>query len=347
MKPQKLKNLFLRQSYQDAWADYERKKKKKYFTQWDYVILTASNEEQADAYREQLKLRLEQGFLPRQTHYAVLPDPEGKRVGSGGATFHVMKYIWERHEEEDCFGGKRMLVIHSGGDSKRVPQYSACGKLFSPVPRELPDGRRSTLFDEFMIAMAGMPARFKEGMLVLSGDVLLLFNPLQIDFSFHGAAAISMKEPVETGQNHGVFLSDAQGNVGQFLHKQSMEQLRSLGAVNEQGHVDLDTGAVMLGTELLRGLFGLISREGRVDPERFSRFVNEKVSLSFYGDFLYPLAAQATLDQYWKEKPEGSGLGLAIAKQIIILHNGNIAVKSKQGEGTRFTIILPVVESIT
>lgn len=41
-----------------------------------------------------------------------------------------------------------------------------------------------------------------------------------------------------------------------------------------------------------------------------------------------------------KEKPEGSGLGLAIAKQIITLHNGNIDVKSKQGEGTRFTIVL-------
>ena len=43
-----------------------------------------------------------------------------------------------------------------------------------------------------------------------------------------------------------------------------------------------------------------------------------------------------------KEKPEGSGLGLAIAKQIITLHNGNIAVKSKQGEGTQFTIVLSV-----
>lgn len=43
-----------------------------------------------------------------------------------------------------------------------------------------------------------------------------------------------------------------------------------------------------------------------------------------------------------KEKPEGSGLGLAIAKQIITLHNGNIAVKSKRGEGTQFTIVLPV-----
>ena len=43
-----------------------------------------------------------------------------------------------------------------------------------------------------------------------------------------------------------------------------------------------------------------------------------------------------------KEKPEGSGLGLAIAKQVITLHNGTIAVKSKRGEGTQFTIVLPL-----
>lgn len=43
-----------------------------------------------------------------------------------------------------------------------------------------------------------------------------------------------------------------------------------------------------------------------------------------------------------KEKTEGSGLGLAIAKQIIVLHGGEIAVKSKIGEGTEFSICLPV-----
>lgn len=305
MKPQKIKNLFLRQSYQDAWEEYEKSLTKKYFIRWDYVILTASNEEQAAAFEGQIDMRLKQGRLPKETVYQVLPDPEGKRVGSGGATFHVMKYISEQSKEEHCFRNKRILVIHSGGDSKRVPQYSACGKLFSPVPRELPDGRRSTLFDEFIIGMSGMPARFKEGMLVLSGDVLLLFNPLQVDVAFRGAAAISVKEHVETGKDHGVFLSDLEGNVGNFLHKQSVEQLRALGAVNAQDAVDLDTGAILLGCELLESLFGLIGEKGKIVQERYDRFVNDKARISFYGDFLYPLASKATLEQYLKEKAEG------------------------------------------
>ena len=306
MKPEKMKNLFLSQSYEDAWTDYEKSLKKRYFIHWDYVILTASNEDQAKAFEAQIDFRLKQGLLPKQTKYAVLPDPDGKRVGSGGATFNVMKYIREESGCADCFKDKQILVIHSGGDSKRVPQYSACGKLFSPVPRELPDGRRSTLFDEFIIGMSGMPSRFKEGMLILSGDVLLLFNPLQIDFQFNGAAAISIKEHVETGKNHGVFLGDESGYVRQFLHKMSVEKLTEVGAVNAHGNVDIDTGAIMLDHNLLNALFGLISTDGELDQEKFDKFVNEKARISFYGDFLYPLASESTLDQYLKEKPEGS-----------------------------------------
>lgn len=306
MKTEKIKNLFLRQSYKDAWTDYENSLNKKYFVKWDYCILTASNEEQAQAYRVQIDERLKQGLLNGSTHYAVLADPDGRRVGSGGATFNVMRYIRETEGSSSCFENKRILVIHSGGDSKRVPQYSACGKLFSPVPRLLPNGHRSTLFDEFIISMSGVPARIKEGMLILSGDVLLLFNSLQIDFQFEGAAAISIKENVEIGKNHGVFLADENGNVGNFLHKQSVEQLKDLGAVNEHGNVDLDTGAIILDVNLLRDLFSLISTDGELDNSKFSEFVNEKARISFYGDFLFPLAVNSTLEQYYEEKPEGS-----------------------------------------
>jgi len=38
----------------------------------------------------------------------------------------------------------------------------------------------------------------------------------------------------------------------------------------------------------------------------------------------------------------GTGLGLAVAKKIIDEHDGSISVKSKQGEGTTFTVRLPV-----
>ena len=218
----------------------------------------------------------------------------------------VLRKLAEQEDIAGDFHNKRILVIHSGGDSKRVPQYSVCGKLFSPVPRELPDGRASTLFDEFLIGMAGVPSRFREGMLVLSGDVLLLFNPLQIDAQFHGAAAISMKSPVDVGKDHGVFLNNGKDYVKKFLHKQSIETLEKLGAVNTHGNVDLDTGAVLFDVNLMNALLSLVQTDGKIDAEKYARFVNEKSRISLYGDFLYPLAEDSTLEQYYKEQPEGT-----------------------------------------
>ncbi|MDY5021405.1 MAG: L-fucokinase [Blautia sp.] len=288
-------SLFLSQSYQDCWDDYNRSIKSPSFPHWDYIVLTASNEQQAEGFQKQIAERA--GFLPPQTKFVVIPDRGGKRVGSGGATLSVIKYL---HEQEGGFQNLRVLVIHSGGDSKRVPQYSALGKLFSPVPHELPNGRTSTLFDEFLICMSSVPSRIREGMFLPSGDVLLLFNPLQIDYNGRGAAAISFKENVETGKNHGVFLNGDDGNVRKFLHKQTVETLKACGAVNESECVDIDTGAVIFSSGMLESLYGLIASE-----EDYDRYVSERVRLSLYGDFLYPLAADSTLEQFYKEKPEG------------------------------------------
>ena len=41
-------------------------------------------------------------------------------------------------------------------------------------------------------------------------------------------------------------------------------------------------------------------------------------------------------------KKEGTGLGLTITKQIIEAHGGTISVQSTPGEGTLFTIVLPM-----
>ena len=42
-----------------------------------------------------------------------------------------------------------------------------------------------------------------------------------------------------------------------------------------------------------------------------------------------------------KEVGVGTGLGLSIVYGIIEKHHGHIAVESKEGEGTRFTIRMP------
>lgn len=46
-------------------------------------------------------------------------------------------------------------------------------------------------------------------------------------------------------------------------------------------------------------------------------------------------------DPFYTTKNKGTGLGLAITYSAIVAHHGTIEVKSKVGEGTTFTVILP------
>lgn len=43
-----------------------------------------------------------------------------------------------------------------------------------------------------------------------------------------------------------------------------------------------------------------------------------------------------------RDKYEGTGIGLALCKKIVENHNGHISVDSVLGEGTTFSVILPV-----
>ena len=289
------KSLLLQQQYLDSWEEFKLAKESKNYPTWDYIVITASNDFQSKGYLQQIDSRKD--FLPSRSKFLVVPDEGGQRVGSGGATLTVLQKIYEK---EKTFHHLRILVIHSGGDSKRTPQYSALGKLFSPVPRVLPDGRSSTLFDEIIIAMSGVAPRIKEGMLLLSGDALLLFNPLKINFALNEAGCITFKEKAEVGQRHGVFVSGETGFVKKCLQKKSVDILKAEGAIDENGYVDIDTGAIIFSSPILESLYNLIDTK-----DKYLNVVNSKVRLSLYIDFMYPLGEDSTLEGFLKEKPEG------------------------------------------
>ena len=130
-----IRSMFLRQSLWDCQSVFAQSLAHTDAPAWDYLVITAANETQAAAYRAQVNARLSAGQLPRQTRYLVIPDPDGRRVGSGGATLNVMRELDRAEGGTGAFAQKRVLVLHSGGDGQRAPQYSACGKLFSRVPR--------------------------------------------------------------------------------------------------------------------------------------------------------------------------------------------------------------------
>ena len=46
---------------------------------------------------------------------------------------------------------------------------------------------------------------------------------------------------------------------------------------------------------------------------------------------------------FYTTKEKGVGLGLAIVQKIIVAHNGSIEVDTKDGEGTIFRVVLPLL----
>lgn len=303
------KKVFFSQSYKNALDDYTYSCNNPEFNAWDWVILTAANERQAEAYRLQIDARRKQGRLPLNTRFEVVSDYKDQRVGSGGATLNVLRELVEKYGMESILSEK-ILLINSGGDSKRIPQYSACGKLFAPVARMIGNEYVSTIFDELLIASIDIPNRIGEGMLILPSDTELLFNSVQLDLLSCDAAGLSMKAPTAEGVEHGVFLQGENKadhrnyNVSRFLHKLSEDVLRDEGAVDVNNEVDIDTGCIWLGQKVMRSLIELFCVNDKVDIDLFEKFVNPKVCLNFYSDFVYPLSENGTLQEYLDQDPE-------------------------------------------
>ena len=69
------------------------------------------------------------------------------------------------------------------------------------------------------------------------------------------------------------------------------------------------------------------------------------VDVSDDGPGVPPELADRIFNPFFTTKAQGSGLGLAIVRKIVDAHDGRIDLRSAPGEGTRFTVTLPVTGS--
>jgi len=83
---------------------------------------------------------------------------------------------------------------------------------------------------------------------------------------------------------------------------------------------------------------------GRLSVRTAARNSQLVVEIRDTGEGISPEAIQQIYDPFFTTKPvgKGTGLGLAVSYGIVQEHSGRIAVDSRPGEGTTFTIHLPL-----
>jgi len=282
---------------------------------WDYLIVTASNEAQAKAYESQLAIRKELGLLSDIGQAIVVADPGGKRIGSGGSTLECLVEVLRRRMRgrrakatsrawEEILGGLRILIVHAGGDSRRLPAYGPCGKIFVPVPGENDSATYLSLFDRQLPTYLALPEpQAGRGQVVIaSGDVLLRFDPEDVRFTEEGVTGLACHAQPDQASRHGVFRQDGNGKVLSYLQKPSVAEQKASGAIDAYGQACLDIGVMHFdaatAVRLMR-VFGVrADRQGRLGlAGRRGKAVLER-GLDFYREICCAMGAEARLEDY-------------------------------------------------
>jgi fucokinase len=226
---------------------------------WDYLIVTAANGRQAAAYTSQIQLRREMGQLAQVRDFLVIPDPDGRRIGSGGSTLQCLTAVLDReskpdqdasegHRAEAILSRLRILIVHAGGDSRRLPAYSPCGKIFIPLPGRTQPGIGSTLFDrlvpDFLSLPAGAPGAGQ--VVIAAGDALIRFDSAAVHFDGPGITAIGAPTSPQEAARHGVLCPNADGSVRLYLQKPNMCAQIEACAIGADGRSILDIGIMSL-----------------------------------------------------------------------------------------------------
>jgi signal transduction histidine kinase len=91
--------------------------------------------------------------------------------------------------------------------------------------------------------------------------------------------------------------------------------------------------------------FVAVSANDRHNGEARERVPGARIRIEDRGPGMDEETRARIFEPFFTTKKKGTGLGLAIAKQIVEQHGGSIRVDSAPGDGTRFTIELPLSPS--
>ena len=180
--------------------------------------------------------------------YFCTCDPIGHRLGSGGGTTWLLQSSWSeecgvrsvecgvRSEEFDSWlSREKRILIHAGGQSKRLPSYAVSGKILIPIPvfrwergQKLSQDLLSVQLPLYEKMMRMAPDSIHT--MIVSGDVLIrTTQPLQ-PVPDADVVCYGLWLDASVAKNHGVFVSSRRtpSVLKQMLQKPSVATLGEL-----------------------------------------------------------------------------------------------------------------------
>uniref|UniRef100_A0A8C3WBB6 Fucose-1-phosphate guanylyltransferase n=1 Tax=Catagonus wagneri TaxID=51154 RepID=A0A8C3WBB6_9CETA len=274
---------------------------------WDIVAITAADEKQELAYKQQLSEKLKKKELPLGVQYHVFVDPTGAKIGNGGSTLCTLQCLEKLYGDE--WNSFTILLIHSGGYSQRLPNASALGKIFTALPFGSPIYQML----ELKLAMyIDFPSHMNPGILVTCADDIELYSIGEsefITFDKPGFTALAHPSSLTVGTTHGVFVLEPFNHLEyrdleyrcchRFLHKPSIEKMYQFDAVfRRQDFGGGDTPSLKLDPEYVYtdSLFYMDHKTAKKLLAFYEKIGTLNCEIDAYGDFLQALGPGATVE---------------------------------------------------
>lgn len=166
-------------------------------------------------------------------------DPIGSKLGSGGGTAWLLKACMEEENTEkgltEWLATEKRILLHAGGQSRRLPAYAPSGKILTPIPvfrwgrgQKLTQNLLSLQLPLYEKIMEKAPENLHT--LVASGDVYIrATQPLQ-EIPEADVVCYGLWVDPQLTKNHGVFVSSRKtpDQLDFMLQKPSVEELGTL-----------------------------------------------------------------------------------------------------------------------
>lgn len=170
--------------------------------------------------------------------YFCTSDPVGARLGSGGGTNWLMEACHQDEAPEVSFeewlSREKRILLHAGGQSRRLPGYAPSGKVLTPIPvfrwergQRIGQNLLQLQLPLYQRIMNAAPQGLRT--LIASGDVYIRAGKLQ-QIPDADVVCYGLWVDPSLAKNHGVFLSKRETpEVLDFvLQKPSVEKLGEL-----------------------------------------------------------------------------------------------------------------------